>query len=133
MKNHALDSESKGYGMGYESKMYSADSKSGPGLSTPFYKVEQLSSGSNTSHHPSLNDLGTDDWYTANSTASSAKNSPTSSPQNPNFSRNNTYTTTSMSGNPLENPAISFLGSDHYFYAACIVYVTKYGNIFRDS
>ena len=120
MKNHALDSESKGYGMGYESKMYSADSKSGPGLSTPFYKVDQLS-GSNTSHHPSLNDLGTDDWYTANSTASSAKNSPTSSPQNTNFSRNNTYTTTSMSGNPLENPAISFLGSDHYFYAACIV------------
>lgn len=116
MKNHALDPESKGYGMGYESKMYSADSKSGTtGLSTQFYKVEQPSSGSSNaaaSLHPSLNDLGTDDWYTANSTASSAKNSPTSSPQHANSnSRNNTYTTTTMNGNSFENPAISFLGS----------------------
>ena len=109
MKSHALDPESKGFAMGYESKMYSADSKSGPGPSTQFYKVDQPASGNNPTLHPSLNDLGADDWYTANSTISSAKNSPTSSPLHPNSSRNN-YTTTTMSGNPLENPAISFLG-----------------------
>lgn len=115
MKNHALDPETKGYGMGYEGKMYTADSKTGTGLSTQFYKVEQPPSGSNATLHPSLNDLGADDWYTANSTASSAKNSPSSSPQNPNSSRSTNYTTTTMNGNALENPAISFLGSTYIY------------------
>mmetsp|Transcript_2445 Transcript_2445/g.3395 ORF Transcript_2445/g.3395 Transcript_2445/m.3395 type:complete len:313 (+) Transcript_2445:18-956(+) len=85
-----MDPEGKGGVSSYESKMYSADSKSvAPKVAGGPYFYNPVTGSSTAAATPArlntANDMG-DDWYTANSTANSAKTSPTASPlQNNNF------------------------------------------------
>ena len=79
-----MDPEGKGSSSSYDSKMYSADSKSAApkvaGTVPYFYNpVTGTSTAATPARLNTANDMG-DDWYTANSTATSAKTSPTSSP-----------------------------------------------------